>query len=80
MDERSIMHRYKATRWALLAGLIVIMIFGNDQLFPAFAGVSRARNNSPALRSSVSRGTSHRGWSWCYSPSSLLGYVVAHNE
>ncbi len=27
--------------------------FGNDQLFPAYAAVGRARNNSPALRSSL---------------------------
>ncbi|HMP90210.1 MAG TPA: alpha-amylase family glycosyl hydrolase [Kiritimatiellia bacterium] len=27
--------------------------FGNDQLYPAYAAVGRARNNSPALRSSL---------------------------
>lgn len=33
MDERGIIHRYKATRWALIAGLIVMGIWFQYDLF-----------------------------------------------
>jgi len=33
MDERAILHRYKATRWALITGLISIVLWFQYDLF-----------------------------------------------